>query len=81
MIRALSIIAAIVALAVTAAPVASAGTSKAKAPRTERATAFVWLAELSPVKADSMFHGTGGDGGRFAKAPPSVNNMFAGDDS
>jgi hypothetical protein len=55
MIRAI-ILAAIVALVVSAAPVASAGTSKAKAPRferAERATAFVWLAELSPVKATS----------------------------
>ena len=51
MTRALTILAAIAALAVSAAPVASAGSSKAKAPRAERATAFVWLAELSPVKA------------------------------
>ena len=54
MTRTLTILTAVVALAVTAAPVASAGTSKAKAPRferAERATAFVWLAELSPVKA------------------------------
>jgi len=52
MIRALTILAAIVALVVSAAPVASAGTSKAKTPRferAERATAFVWEAELSPV--------------------------------
>ena len=51
MIRAI-ILAAIVALVVSAAPFASAGTSKAKAPqfeRAERATAFVWEAELSPV--------------------------------
>ncbi len=51
MIRAI-ILAAIVALVVSAAPVASAGTSKAKPPRfehAERATAFVWEAELSPV--------------------------------
>ncbi len=51
LIRAI-ILAAIVALVVSAAPVASAGTSKAKAPRferAERATAFVWEAELSPV--------------------------------
>ena len=51
MIRAI-ILAAIVALAVSAAPFASAGTSKAKPPRVERAeraTAFVWEAELSPV--------------------------------
>ena len=46
------ILAAIVALVVSAAPFASAGTSKAKAPRVERAeqaTAFIWVAELSPV--------------------------------
>ena len=52
MIRALTTIAAVAALAVSAAPVASAGTPKAKAPpveRAERVTAFVWLAELSPV--------------------------------
>ena len=52
MIRALTILAAVAAVAVSAAPVASAGPSKAKAPRFERAegaTAFVWLAELSPV--------------------------------
>ena len=51
MIRAI-ILAAIVALAVSAAPFASAATSKAKPPRVERAeraTAFVWEAELSPV--------------------------------
>jgi hypothetical protein len=49
---ALSILAAVAALAVSAAPVASAGPSTAKAPRferAERATAFLWLAELSPV--------------------------------
>jgi len=51
MLRAI-ILAAIVALVVSAAPVASAGTPNAKPPRferAERATAFVWLAELSPV--------------------------------
>ena len=51
MIRAI-ILAAIVALVVSAAPGALASTSKAKAPRFERAertTAFVWEAELSPV--------------------------------
>jgi len=53
LIRAI-ILAAIVALVVSAAPVASAGTSKAKDPRfdrAERATSFVWMAELSPVVA------------------------------
>ena len=51
LIRAI-ILAAIVALVVSAAPFASAATSKAKPPRFERAeqaTAFVWEAELSPV--------------------------------
>ena len=51
LIRAI-ILAAIVALVVSAAPAAAAGTPKAKAPqfeRAERATAFVWEAELSPV--------------------------------
>ena len=50
MIRAI-ILAAIVALAVSAAPFASAGTSKAKAPRVERAerpTAFVWRPSCHP---------------------------------
>ena len=52
MIRVLSTLAAVIAVGVSAAPVASAGPPKAKPPRferAERATAFVWLAELSPV--------------------------------
>ena len=56
MIRALTILVAVVAAAVAVAPVASAAPSNAKPAgfeRGERATAFVWEAELSPVKGAS----------------------------
>ena len=71
LIRAI-ILAAIVALVVSAAPFASAGTSKAKPPRFERAeqaTAFVWEAELSPVV-------TGSPRGKIEGGPTTSHSMI-----
>jgi hypothetical protein len=57
MFRALTILAALVTLAVTAAPVASAGTSKNPPPRE-------FEIKDSSFATSFMFHGSGGDGQR-----------------
>ena len=69
MIRALTILAAVAAIAVTAAPVGSAHLQPADG--------------AGPGSTNAMFHGTGGNGERFvrrgaAKAPrPAGNGIIA----
>ena len=74
MFRALSILAAAAALAVSAAPVASAGSSKTPPPR---GTAFCKQFEDS---CDRLHENEGIDGG-FIKAKPRSLNTFGGNDT
>jgi len=86
MIRALSILAAVAALAVSAAPLASAGTSKKPPSQTYVDKSSVDMLAMNPKAAPrSMFHGSGGDGAKFlrhgaAKAPATTQlQTFSGD--
>ena len=78
MIRALSILAAVAALAVTAAPVGSAHSQ----PFDDGAGEASWVS-IGGGKDRGWFHGTGGDGQKFvrhgaAKAPrPAGNGIIA----